>query len=178
MAPSLLPTILASVGDPGRTRTVYAAILFLVALGVALAATAVWIVRSTRRDPEVLAPLEVLGERRFRKLDPVWQRRRLDEVRPAGAVPLSPTPPLPPPDDAFEAGPQATGFDDLSIDELLADPLLADPPAPAPPPEPEGSQPEPSEPEHADPEHAAAQHADPEHAPPADPEQPVARDPA
>lgn len=109
----LLTSVLASIGDPDGTRTVAAIVALLVAIGVALAALAVWIFRSTRPDPELLAPLEVMGERAWRRSDPVWQRRRLDEVRPAGATPLVPSAAPPQLDAAFDAGPPATGFDDL-----------------------------------------------------------------
>jgi hypothetical protein len=103
----------AEVGDPGRTRAVYAAILFLVALGVVLIVVAVWLVRNTRVDPVVLGPLERMGERSWRRADPVFQRRQLDEVRPPGAVPLDPTAPPPAADDRFGTGPLVEGFDDL-----------------------------------------------------------------
>jgi hypothetical protein len=61
----------------------------------------------------------------------VWQRRRLDEVRPPGAQPLEPSPSPPELDEAFDAGPAASGFDDLQdtdLDEVVVsvpgDPLL------------------------------------------------------
>jgi hypothetical protein len=111
---------LVAVGDPSRTRTVWAAVLALVALGLLLAVGAAWVVRSTRRDPEVLGPLEVLGDRSFRRGDPVWQRRRLDEARPSGAVPLAQMAPPPNADAAFDGGPVADGFEDLVDDEAAA----------------------------------------------------------
>jgi hypothetical protein len=101
------------VGDPDGTRAVTAIVALLVVLGVGLAMLAVWLFRVTRPDPEVLAPLEVMGERRWRRADPVWQRRRLDEVRPDGAEPLQPSAAPPDLDEAFDLGPAATGFDDL-----------------------------------------------------------------
>lgn len=110
------PAFLA-VGDPGRTRTVLAAVLFLIAIGVGLLVLAGWLVRSTRVDPEVLAPLEVMGERSWRRADPVWQRRRLDEVRPTEAEPLDPMAPPPLADAEFDLGPRLGGFDDF--DDLL-----------------------------------------------------------
>jgi hypothetical protein len=105
--------VLASVGDPEGTRTLTALIVLLVALGAALVMVAVWLWRSTRPDAELLAPLEVMGERRWRRGDPVWQRRRLDELRPEGAAPLDPSVAPPEIDVSFDAGPAATGFDDL-----------------------------------------------------------------
>jgi hypothetical protein len=85
-----------------------------------LAVVAAWVLRSTRRDPDVLGPLEVLGERKFRRGDPVWQRRRLEEARPGAAVPLSELPPPPSADVAFDRGPVAEGFEDLVDDEAAA----------------------------------------------------------
>lgn len=104
---------LGSVGDPDGTRAVTSIVALLVVLGVGLVMLAVWLFRVTRPDPEVLAPLEVMGERKWRRADPVWQRRRLDEVRPDGAEPLQPSAAPPDLDEAFDLGPAATGFDDL-----------------------------------------------------------------
>jgi hypothetical protein len=117
LAVDLLAVDLLAVGDPGRTRTVIAAILFLVALGIGLLVLAGWLVRSTRADPEVLAPLEVMGERSWRNADPVRQRRRLDEVRPDDAEPIDPMAPPPPADAEFDLGPKLAGFADF--DDLL-----------------------------------------------------------
>jgi hypothetical protein len=105
--------VVASVGDPDGTRTVTSIIALLVAIGLALAMIAVWIHRTTRPDPEVLAPLEVMGDRRWRRSDPVSQRRQLDRYRPDGAKPLTPSAAPPHLDEAYEAGPTAPGFDDL-----------------------------------------------------------------
>lgn len=116
---------LASVGDPEGTRTVTSIIALLVALGLALVLLAIWLRRATRPDPELLAPLEAMGERRWRRRDPVWQRRRLDELRPTGAEPLEPSVAPPDIDEAFDHGPAASGFDDLhgpdEPDEVEAD---------------------------------------------------------
>lgn len=109
---SFIPT-LSTIGDPDGARTVTSIVALLVAMGIALLLLAVWIFRSTRTDPELLAPLEVMGERSWRRKDPVWQRRRLDELRPPGAKPLDPSVAPPEIDEAFEAGPVASGFDDL-----------------------------------------------------------------
>jgi hypothetical protein len=118
---SLLPlhtrtsAALVAVGDPSRDRTVYASIVLLVALGFTMIMLAVWLLRNTRPDPEVLAPLERMGQRKWRRADPVWQRRRLDEVRPGGADPLEPMSAPPATDAEFERGPQPIGFDDLVV---------------------------------------------------------------
>ena len=114
-----VPVVLvAAVGDPEGARTVTSIIALLVAMGFALVMLAVWLHRTTRPDPELLAPLEVMGERRWRRGDPVWQRRRLDEVRPPGATPLQPSIAPPDIDEAFDAGPTASGFDDLHAARL------------------------------------------------------------
>jgi hypothetical protein len=82
--------------------------------------------RVTRPDRELLAPLEVMGRRKWRNADPVWQRRELDAVRPEGAEPLSPTRLRPVPLEGFEAGPTAPGFDDLHGDGELGPDELVD----------------------------------------------------
>lgn len=107
---------LATIGDPDGTRTVTSIIALLVALGLGLAMLAVWLYRTTRPDPELLAPLEVMGEHKWRRADPVAQRRTLDDVRPAHARPLEPSSAPPVIDEAFDAGPSAPGFDDLHAD--------------------------------------------------------------
>jgi len=86
---------------------------------------AVWLFKTTRPDPELLAPLDVMGERKWRRADPVWQRRRLDEVRPAEAHPLTPSVAPPEFDEAFDRGPTASGFDDLHDDPVDDDELVA-----------------------------------------------------
>lgn len=108
---------MVAVGDSGSTRTVLAAIAFLVAIGIGLLVLAGWLIRATRADPEVLAPLEVMGEGSWRRADPVWQRRQLDEVRPSGAEPLDPMAAPPLLDAEFDLGPQLGDFSDF--DDLL-----------------------------------------------------------
>lgn len=128
------PAVAAAVGDPTGERTIGAIVALLVVLGVGLLMLAAWLFRVTRPDPEVLAPLELMGERAWRRGDPVWQRRRLDEVRPAGAEPLQPSVAPPEIDAAFDDGPSASGFDDLhepvaptSRDQAPSDPVPGDP---------------------------------------------------
>ena len=106
----------ARVGDPGATRTVYATIVLLVVLGLALAALAIWVFRRTRPEPELLAPLETMETRRWRKLDPAAQRRSLDQSRPAGAAPLRREASAPPVDRSFATVAPVASFDDLSDD--------------------------------------------------------------
>ena len=121
---------LVAVGDPGRDRTVYATILLLVALGFAMIMLAVWLFRNTRPDPDVLAPLERMGERKWRGADPVWQHRNLDEVRPHHADPLAPSSAPPATDEEFERGPQPVGFDDLIASNTTSVDVAAGLPAP------------------------------------------------
>ena len=105
--------LVATIGDPEGTRTVTSIVALLIALGLALVMIAVWLFRRTRPDPELLAPLEAMGERKWRRHDPMWQRRRLDALRPPGARPLEPSAAPPVVDEAFDRGPAAAGFDDL-----------------------------------------------------------------
>jgi hypothetical protein len=105
--------VLSSVGDPEGTRTISSIVALLVVLGIGLVMLAVWLFKLTRPDKELLAPLEVMGERKWRRADPVWQRRRLDEVRSPTAQPLQPSAAPPDLDEAFDRGPTASGFDDL-----------------------------------------------------------------
>lgn len=107
--------------DPSSSRLVYSIIVVLAVIGVVLVGVAVWLIRSTRVDPELLAPLERMDERAWRSKDPATQRRLLDEVRPPGAEPLQPSKEEPAVDEEFEEDhkPVPT-FDDLAaIDELL-----------------------------------------------------------
>src|SRR5262249_26501313 len=88
----------------------------LAVLGIGLIMVAFWLFRLTRPDKELLAPLEVMGERKWRRADPVWQRRRLDEVRPDKAQPLVPSAAPPDLDEPFDHGPAVSGVDDLHED--------------------------------------------------------------
>ena len=112
-----LALLASAVGDPEGTRTIMSIVLLLAVLGIALVMLAIWLFRLTRPDRELLAPLEVMGERKWRRADPVWQRRRLDQVRPSDAQPLQPSAAPPDFDEAFfEHRPAAPGFDDLHDD--------------------------------------------------------------
>lgn len=77
-----------SVNDANSTRKVYLLAAGLAALGIALVAITVWFWRSTRHDPELLAPLEVMGARRFKRLEGGVQRELLDRSRPVDAKPM------------------------------------------------------------------------------------------
>ncbi len=73
-----------AVGDVSSTRTVYAVVLALVAIGVVLAFIGAWIVRQTKPDLELFAPLERMADRSWRHQNPEQRCRTLDEARPDG----------------------------------------------------------------------------------------------
>jgi hypothetical protein len=95
------PAVLGA-SDPGSTRLVYAMVAGLVVIGLAFIGLGVWLIRQTRYDPPVLAPLERMGDRDWRRRDGMTQRRILDEVRPEGAEPLRSQPDVPELDAEFE----------------------------------------------------------------------------
>ena len=117
---------LALVGSTGTTVLVLVAALVL--LGVAMICLTVWLVRSTRRDHVALGPLEVMGDRGFRREDPDARAGRLTGARPDGAPAPAPIVPL---ESAEEVGAEAPAG------ELPApapdQPPAAGPEAPAPP---------------------------------------------
>ncbi|MEP4648735.1 MAG: hypothetical protein ABJ314_01015, partial [Ilumatobacter sp.] len=114
-------TVAADVGDPSATRTVYLTVVVLAALGVLLAGLAVWVLRRTKPEPELLSPLETMDTRSWRKLDPAAQRRLLDEARPPGASPLRREASEPAVDTSFATVAPVASFDDLSEDLAHAD---------------------------------------------------------
>ena len=71
-----------TINDASSTRKVYLLAGGLAVLGIVLIVITVWFWRSTRHDPELLAPLETMGSRRFRKMDDGSKRQLLDAVRP------------------------------------------------------------------------------------------------
>jgi hypothetical protein len=82
------------IASTGTTVAVLVAVLVL--LGLAMIVVALWLVRSTRTDPAALGPLEVMGERRWRKGDPDVRKANLDTARPQGAPPPAPMVPMVP----------------------------------------------------------------------------------
>ena len=72
--------------DTGSSRLVYAMVFALIVIGVVLIVLAIVVFRRTRVDLDVLAPLERMGSRKWRKGDPESRRQLLDAVRPAGAT--------------------------------------------------------------------------------------------
>ena len=142
---ALVVATVGTVGDPEGTRTISSIVALLVAIGLALVMIAIWLHRTTRPDPDLLAPLEMMGERKWRRSDPVWQRRRLDSLRPEGAEPLEPVTAPPDIDEAFDRGPTASGFADLhdadgdegteppdGIVSIVPDPIVLDSEPPTP----------------------------------------------
>jgi hypothetical protein len=81
----LLGQLGLATGDTSASRTVYAIVVGLVLIGLLLIFLAVWLIRQTRVDLELLAPLERMSESRWRKGDTTTRRTLLDDVRPAGA---------------------------------------------------------------------------------------------
>lgn len=75
-----------SVGDTGSSVVVLVVAMALVAAGVALTGITVWFWRSTRPDPEALAPLVVMSSKRWRLGNPVERRQALDVARPGATV--------------------------------------------------------------------------------------------
>jgi len=124
--------------DDGSSRLVYAMVFALIIIGVVLIVLAVVVFRRTRVDLAVLAPLERMGSRKWRKADPESRRQLLDAVRPAGAtgpspleldaVPVDLPPPViesadePPHEATFVAGP-----DGVEPVEHVAAPPVEDP---------------------------------------------------
>jgi len=76
------------LGSTGSTTIVLAALLVVV--GVAMICTAVWLVRATRADSRSLGPLEVMGDRSWRRRDAASRSQSLEAARPEGAPPPAP----------------------------------------------------------------------------------------
>lgn len=71
-----------TITDSASTNTVLVVTGLLLAFGVGMAMLTVWYWRSTHPDPEALGPLVSMSRRGFDKLDPIEQRRQLDQLRP------------------------------------------------------------------------------------------------
>lgn len=83
--------------------TTFVLVVLLVAVGVAMIMTTVWLVRTTRTDAPALGPLEVMSARRWTLADPDRRSAGLDSARPPGAVTPAPMVPF------DERGPDADG---------------------------------------------------------------------
>lgn len=127
---SVVATAAPRVGDPRATQTVYTTIVVLVVLGIVLVALAFWVFRRTRPEAELLAPLEIMQTREWRKLSPAAQRRLLDELRPAGAIPLHREASQPAVDTSFATVAPVSSFDDLSDVETGGGKVASDDPEP------------------------------------------------
>ena len=53
----------------------------MIIIGVGLAAVTVWFLNASRPDPEVLAPLEIMGDREFVKASEKEKARLLNAVK-------------------------------------------------------------------------------------------------
>jgi hypothetical protein len=96
----------------GTTVAILVAVLVLLGLGMIV--LALWLVRSTRSDPQALGPLEVMGDRRWRKGDADRRQANLDTARPAGAWPPAPMV-------AFESGDSDTAGPDSDVSAVDAE---------------------------------------------------------
>ena len=119
IGPSALGLLADTVNDASSTRKLYLIALGLALLGGVLLVVTVWFWRSTRPEPELLAPLEEMGARKFRQLDGRAQKELLDSVRPEDAQPMRwgvvHGDPLPGTEIDLEAAARADmiGYDDL-----------------------------------------------------------------
>ncbi len=78
-----------SVSDAGSTRIVVIVTLLLIGLGIGLGVLNIWFWKKTKPDPEALGPLVEMSSRKFADLEPIEQRHRLDQLRPALVSALS-----------------------------------------------------------------------------------------
>jgi hypothetical protein len=112
-----------ALGDADSSRVVYGVIIGLVVIGIALVILALWLIGQTRVDNSLLAPLELMGDRRWKRRDPATQRRLLDEARPEGAEPLQRSTDPPSVDVEFEQSVRPVqSFDDLVEAESADEP--------------------------------------------------------
>jgi hypothetical protein len=84
--------IASQISDPDNARTMYLAAAGLGLLGATIAAVTVWWWRSSAVDHPTLAPLEVMGLRRWLGATYTERQRLLEEARPAGALGLAERP--------------------------------------------------------------------------------------
>jgi hypothetical protein len=100
--------------DPENARLLYLAAGGLAVAGLVLLAVTVWWWRSSRVESPVLAPLEVMGWRRWTRSTWSERKRLVDEVRPDDSLALSDAP-IPPEEIDLRTLVAATpeSFDDL-----------------------------------------------------------------
>ncbi len=97
------PSSLSLVASTATTTLLL--VVALVLIGLAMIALAVWLVRSTRSDTVALGPLEVMGDRSWRRGDATRRARALDGARPDGSLPPAPMVPI---DDPEGGEPETT----------------------------------------------------------------------
>lgn len=122
-APLLLTRQLSLVGS--TATTVLLLVVALAALGVAMIAMTVWLVRATRTDHVVLGPLEVMGDRGFRRATEESRASRLGAARPSGAPPPAPIVAVDEPRPAEADQPAAVVGDDGSVPAIPDGPPAA-----------------------------------------------------
>ena len=94
---------------------VYTIVGALMAVGVVLLLVAAWLFKATQPEMELLAPLERMSDRSWKRLDPAMQRRELDDIRPSGARPIERSTRVPNIDEDFDKPiPDIASFDDLT----------------------------------------------------------------
>jgi hypothetical protein len=130
-----LNAALVAAGDSSATRTVYGVVIALGVIGVALLVLTIWLFKQTKPEPQLLAPLERMDDRAWRKQEPAEMRRDLDSLRPTGARPVTREKSVPDVDAEFaQHRPTLGTFDDLQAEPSVdlwrsttggADPLLA-----------------------------------------------------
>jgi hypothetical protein len=104
----------AELSESQASLRVFLTAAGLAVLGVILFAATVWWWRSTRPETPVLGPLEVMGDRRWRKAPDNDRRRLIDVHRPSGALALDGVAAAPDPVDlSLLARNTPAGFDDL-----------------------------------------------------------------
>ena len=109
----------AAADSAAETGAIYGVVAALVLIGIALAVLAIWLIRQTRPESELLAPLERMHDRSWRKQEPAQMRRDLDEVRPTHARPVARGRNVPEIDDEFaQSQPRLATFDDLSVQHV------------------------------------------------------------
>ena len=110
-----------AAGDSSATRTVYGVVIALGVIGLALVVLAIWLIKQTKPEPQLLAPLERMDDRAWRKQEPAAMRRDLDSLRPTGALPVVREQSVPDIDADFaQSRPTLGTFDDLQA-QLAAD---------------------------------------------------------
>lgn len=116
----LVGALAAELSEAEASRRVFLTAGGLVLLGIVLLIGTVAWWRSTRVDHPALAPLEVMGERRWMKASLYERRRLIDGVRPRGSKPMRPVKSEPAPVDLTRHDQRVIGFDDLrELDALL-----------------------------------------------------------